>query len=124
MKKRIQIFIMILTLGMFITPTQNLFAKSETMNCCSTEKKDDSSCHDQKESKNDCNKNHSSHDGCGDSCCTSCNGCHTFFIPVIDFSKDQKITNSIFTAKKSDFNYTSPHISTGLQEIWQPPKIA
>lgn len=124
MRKKLQILMMILILGMLILPTQNLFAQKSISDCCTTEQTD-SSCHDSKQKKDsDCSKNHKSHDGCSDNCCMHCSGCHASFIPSFEPAETVNTVHNFFTDKKSDFNYNSPHFSTGLQEIWQPPKIA
>ncbi len=124
MKKKLQIFVMILALGMFILPTQNLWSQTTTMECCQTKKTDNNSCHDTKKQDSDCSKNHNTQEGCTDNCCTNCNGCHSFFVSVFLAFEKQKPNSLLITDSKADFNYRNPHFSTLLQEIWQPPKIA
>lgn len=124
MRRIMPILMMLLTLGLLILPNKNLLAQKSVSDCCNTERTD-SSCHDSKQKKeSDCSKNHKSHDGCTDNCCMHCSGCHASFIPSLEPAETVKTVHNFSTDKKSDFNYNSPHFSTGLQEIWQPPKIA
>lgn len=124
MRKKIQIFVMILALGTFILPTQNFFAQTSTMECCSPQKPDSNSCHNERKENSDCSKNHQKHEGCKDNCCTNCNGCHSFFVPMFVPLENQKNNSEFNIGSNAGYNYRNPHFSTLLQEIWQPPKIA
>lgn len=84
------------------------------------------------DSKMDCCKDHKSpsknkHDdsptsSCNDDCCSSCIACYTFI--ETPFSKSLNLELSYYKANKNlQFQYSDPHISDRLKEIWQPPKI-
>ena len=87
-------------------------------NCCKKDSKANSCCdkdhdnHDTKDGKSSCN----------DDCCSSCATCH---IVVENFSSKTVFFNhsSFKTDRKLEFQYSDPHISDSLKDIWQPPKL-
>ncbi|MCW3160491.1 hypothetical protein OH806_04335 [Chryseobacterium sp. WLa1L2M3] len=59
---------------------------------------------------------------CTDDCCTICISCYTFI--ETPFSKNLYLEFSYYKANKNlQFEYSDPHLSDSLKEIWQPPKI-
>lgn len=89
-------------------------------NCCKTDSKKDSCCKkDHSSSKDQHNRNSKS---CTDDCCAFCISCYTFI--ETPFSKSFRLEVSYYKANKNlQFQYSDPHISDRLKEIWQPPKI-
>lgn len=87
-------------------------------NCCKKDSKANSCCdkdhdnHDTKDGKSSCN----------DDCCSFCATCH---IVVENFSSKTVFFNhsSFKTDRKLEFQYSDPHISDSLKDIWQPPKL-
>lgn len=113
---------MFLALGIFLMPKQIFAASSKTeMECCKKETSEKKSCH--KQQKDDCKHESNQHQNCSGDCCNKCNGCNTVFVP---FDKSSTLVNDIPSfshQEKETFTYRTPHLSTGLEEIWQPPKI-
>ena len=122
MKKKFQIFLMILSLAIFMLPKQNLFAQtSKSMDCCKTEQSEN--CHGKQKEKQDCEHQKSSHSDCSGNCCNNCGSCSAFFVSFVNPDTYIQDKEWFINDHLSDFNYISPFLSTGLQEIWQPPKI-
>lgn len=122
MKKRLQILLMIFALGIFVMPKQMLLAQFEAsaMACCSTSNSDDN-CHHTSEQENPCKD---SKQPCSTNCCTTCSSCAYGFTPLAKPQFFLILEALIAIEKKSEFNYETPHFSTYLKDIWQPPKIA
>ena len=123
--KKFGLIAWIFCLGLFLIPKQNIYAFTpETKNCCSSspDSKADSECCQSKEHHHSDDKD--SKESCTDNCCHHCATCHSIPAPV--FSK--QISEYIllpFENYSSDhnFDYSTPHFSNHLDEIWQPPKI-
>ncbi|PKB15870.1 hypothetical protein [Flavobacterium sp. 5] len=121
MKKRLHIFIIILTLGFFLLPalTYACGTKSEK-DCC---KKEVSS----KSEKKECSKNNHSKDksdNCGGKCGhTNCTTSSVNF-SIISFSEIEfKDNNFDFSDEKSKFYDSETFITSGFTSVWLPPKI-
>lgn len=118
MVKHIQVLLIIFCLGIFLIPKDNFYAQASMENCCKKDSKANSCCdkdhdnHDTKDGKSSCN----------DDCCSSCATCH---IVVENFSSKTVFFNhsSFKTDRKLEFQYSDPHISDSLKDIWQPPKL-
>ena len=123
MKKRFQVLLMILALGVFITPKQILLAQTTQMSCCKSENRDNNRCHNKDQKQEDCSKNQSHHKGCSGNCCTNCGSCNTFVYTVLKPDHQLPLLKQFIQNNHKGFRYSDPFISTSLQEIWQPPKI-
>lgn len=118
MVKHIQVLLIIFCLGIFLIPKDNFYAQASQENCCNKESKIHSCCdkdhdsHDKKDDKSSCN-----HD-----CCSFCVTCHTVVENLS--AKTVFFNHSPFkTDRKLEFQYSDPHISDSLKDIWQPPKL-
>lgn len=118
--KLFHLLAIVFCLGIFLVPKDNFYAQGMQETCCKAEAS----------KKSDCCKNHSSkkdgkHDktkSCSDDCCSSCVACYTFI--ETPFSKNLRLELSYYKANKNaQFQYSDPHLSDRLKEIWQPPKI-
>lgn len=114
-----QIIAIIFCLGIFLIPKDNFYAQISQETCCQSESEMDC-C------KNDHHKQHSQKkeqkSSCNDDCCSSCVACYTFI--ETPFSKSLQLEYSYYKSNKNlQFEYSDPHISDRLKEIWQPPKI-
>lgn len=118
--KQFQAFIIILFLGLFLIPKDNFYAQAAKDNCCQKEQMSKCCKKNHQSSKdNDHNKKHSS---CKMGCCNFCISTHTFIkSPLL---KEFKLEISFYnTHKNLQYQYSDPHISDCLREIWQPPKL-
>lgn len=116
MFKKFQILLMIFCLGIFIIPKQGVFAQTmNEMDCCKIETTQDMSCHDTGKEKQE------SKDSCKD--CANCNHCMNLLQISLDKPEVTEINSAPVYAEKSDFSHANPHLSFGLKDIWQPPKI-
>lgn len=124
MGKKIQIAIMIITLGIFLVPTSvfsliNLSQQSEK-NCCSdTMQQSQIECcknhKKQEEGNKDCNET------CGNLSC-QCPTTTTFHVNNLTFSEE---TNEVAIATfKNLWNYTKQQPKTVYFQIWSPPKLS
>ena len=124
MTKKFHILLIILTLGLFATPTltyacETKSTKTETSSC----KKDKSD----KTEKKDCCKNHQSknsknEDGCGGKCkhlSCSCPVAHYAF--NLPFSTELKTKTCFTESKKVKSYYNETYLSSGFYSIWTPP---
>jgi hypothetical protein len=116
--KYIQILLIIFCLGIFLIPKDNFYAQASQENCCKTDSKKHSCCdkehsnHGKKDSKSSCN----------DDCCSFCATCSNFVENLA--AKTVFFNHTPFkTDKKLEFQYSDPHISDSLKDIWQPPKL-
>lgn len=115
--KYIQVLLIIFCLGIFLIPKDNFYAQAP-QNCCKTDSKADSCC-DKDYDSNDKKDGKSS---CSDDCCSFCMTCHTFVENLS--AKTVFFNHSPFkTDRKLEFQYSDPHISDSLKDIWQPPKL-
>lgn len=121
--KKIGIIAWIFCLGFFLIPKQNVYALAPQINnCCSTNLETDSGCcqtqDDHHSDEND------SKESCTDNCCHHCATCHSVPTPVFTKQISEYIILP-FENYSSDhnFDYSTPHFSNHLDEIWQPPKI-
>lgn len=119
MKKRLHIYIIILTIGFFLLPNLNYACGTKVeKECC---KKEVSTKDIEKECcKNSESSNKSCEGKCGHSNCTTLTASHSLvFLNEIEF----KINDFDFSNKKQKFYYSKTFISSGFSSIWQPPKI-
>jgi len=120
--KLFQIITIIFCLGIFLIPKDNFYAQASQETCCKSDSKMDccKNSHKDHSTKKDNDKEKQS--SCNDDCCSSCVLCYTFI--ETPFSKSLYLEFSYYKANKNlQFQYSDPHISDGLKEIWQPPKI-
>lgn len=124
MAKLVQIWLLVLCLGLFIIPKQYFIAQNSTESCCAislTQKEDHcklehkkDNCHKEGKNKNHCTGN-----------CNNCDICHfslaVFRMPIIH-EIDLFITDE--NSKEETSLYITPEISDIFSKIWQPPKIA
>lgn len=124
MGKKIQIAIMIITLGIFLVPT-SVFAHIDL-----THQSENSCCSDSAEHSNsDCCKNHKSKDKQEKDCDGSCGNfaCHapsttTLFINYPSTSED---TNAVAIASFNNlWNYTKKQPRPVYFQIWSPPELS
>lgn len=127
MTKKFHILLIVLTLGIFLTPRQTYAcgtnsAKAEK-SCCKKEKKATAE-------KKDCCKNHNSKkhqndDGCGGKCNHSSCQCPTFnFAFTLPFVAELTKNNFEFSSKKQKFYHNETYLSSGFLSIWTPPNIS
>lgn len=116
--KQLNIIIIIFCLGIFLVPKDNFYAQASQENCCKTGSESSNCCTDKHQSS----KENSKKDSCNDDCCSFCMTCHSF---IENFSSKTSIAEfSPFKINKNlHFSYADPHLSNGLKEIWQPPKL-
>ena len=121
MKKRLHIIIIILTLGLFLSPTSSYACGTKTeKSCCKketsskTEKKD--CCSD----KNSKDKDNSCGGKCGHSNCTT----SSVNFSIIAFYEIQFNNNNFdFSSEKSKFYDFKTFLSSGFTSVWLLPKI-
>ncbi|WP_228376287.1 hypothetical protein [Chryseobacterium sp. IHB B 17019] len=91
---------------------ENCCKSDSGTSCCEKDHQKSENSHDSKSKTSSCN----------DDCCSFCLSCFTFI--ETPFSKSVKLEMSYYkTNKNLQFQYSDPHISDRLKEIWQPPKI-
>lgn len=118
MKKKFHIFIIILTLGLFLLPTVNYACGIKIeKDCC---KKEYSSKTEKKECCNKSQSNKKCDGQCGHSNCTNT----TINYSLISLNEiDFKNNNFDFSTKKEKFYHSQTFISSGFTSVWLPPKI-
>ena len=121
MKKRLNIIIIILTLGFFLSPTLSYACGNKTeKSCCKKEtssKAEKKDCCNGKHSKD---KNNSCGGKCGHSNCTT----STVTFSLISFNEIEFTNNNFdFSSEKSKFYHSETFISSGYTSVWLPPKI-
>lgn len=122
MKKKLHIYIIILTIGFFLLPNLNYACGTKVeKECCKkensskTEKKD---CCDSKHSKN---KDNNCGGKCGHSNCTTL----PVTLSILSFNEIHfKNDNFVFSNKKQQFFNLKTFISSGFTSIWLIPKIS
>jgi hypothetical protein len=122
-KKRLHILIIILTLGLFLSPTLSYACETKTeKSCCKkettskTEKKDCCNGRNSKDKDNSCGGK------CGHSNCTSSASIN--FILISTFEIDFNSTNFDFSSEKQKFYNSKTFISSGFSSVWLIPKLS
>lgn len=115
---RLHIILIIFCLGVFLIPKDDFYAQAAQENCCKTDSKANSCC----DKDHDSHKTKDGKSSCNDDCCSFCMTCHTF---VENLSAKTLFFNHIpfKTDRSLEFQYSDPHISDSLKDIWQPPKL-
>ena len=122
MKKKLHIFIIILTIGFFLLPNLNYACGTKVeKECCKKEmssRKVEKDCCKNSQSNN---KNKSCGGKCGHSNCTTTTSinCSIVYLNEIEF----KNNDFDFSNEKQKFYHSETFISSGFSFIWQPPKI-
>lgn len=121
--KKFQFIIWIFCLGVFLIPKQNVYAMTlPTNNCCSANSTEESDCC--QPAHNSHSKNKDSQESCTDNCCHNCATCHNIpTIAIIKLTTEYSVSCTEYQSRESNFDYSDPHFSNHLDEIWQPPKI-
>ena len=126
MKRYLKFIVLILSLGMFLLPKDNLLAKDLVTTCCQSENKSDKhekeTCCSTKDGKHTNSSEHKKQ--CSNDCCTTCVGCSIH--GNILFSKYLNLDEVLYSSPvytQNSFTYITPILSDGLKEIWQPPKL-
>lgn len=121
--KLLQILTIIFCLGIFLVPKDNFYNLSAKEICCKADSKTGDDCCKNHQSAPSSKHHQEKTKSCNDDCCSSCIACYTFI--ETPFSKSLNLELSYYKANKNlQFQYSDPHISDRLKEIWQPPKIA
>ncbi|KQT24267.1 hypothetical protein ASG22_09650 [Chryseobacterium sp. Leaf405] len=119
--KLFQIITIIFCLGIFLIPKDDFYAQNKKEDCCKSNSEMSCCKNNHKEHSKDNHKEQKS--SCTDDCCSTCATCYTFI--ETPFSKSLQLEYSYYKSNKNlQFEYSDPHISDRLKEIWQPPKIA
>ena len=123
MFKTLKIFLLVLSLGIFILPKQIVFAQQTEMCCELNSTKDDCCNKDQKEQCHNENPKEKNGNSCGNDCanCHSCSLHFNFTYLSTEFFQPQKKS---WTEHAENFGYGISYFSSDFQNIWQPPKIA
>ncbi|RNA60857.1 hypothetical protein D1631_02345 [Chryseobacterium nematophagum] len=118
--KLFQILILTFCLGIFLIPKGQFYVQNMTETCCKNDQKSKNCCKDHSSHNKETNHKKTS---CNENCSTLCITCYTFI--ESPFSESFFLELSYYKANKNlQFQYSDPHISDRLKEIWQPPKIA
>ncbi|MBF6609678.1 MAG: hypothetical protein ITF99_00835 [Chryseobacterium sp.] len=122
MAKKLSIFLLILALGLFITPKQMLFAQAESI-CCIADSDSKDCCQSPQETQEKpCHDSGSKEHSCEG--CLTCTACHLhiafFSVPISGFSTD---ILRVLPVEKKAFTYITPEILDVNSKIWHPPKI-
>ena len=123
MSRKLKLFLIIFSLGIFILPKQIFFAQNPAMSCCTSQSVKETCCktdNTKHGSKKPCHKSNKDCDGN----CVSCNTCSfsaTVFAAVKAFKNTEN--QHFVEINKANFNYICPAISDIFSKIWQPPKI-
>ena len=123
MKRKLELFLIFLSLGVLLLPQQNLSAQIMAFNCCETQSLDP--CHDpmqQKDSGVDSSSS-TSDQNCDTHCAQYCGLCLHFGTPLLISSNSDTGLRSDRKFKSSVFSYLSPFVLKNSTDIWQPPKI-
>lgn len=125
MLRTLKIFLIIFGLGVFILPTQTLFAQDAKMECCDKKAERDDCC--KSEEKESCHSGSPSQksekQNCGNDC-SNCHSCSVNFVLNYYRSEEYQPLQKTFFAHQLKFNYEISFISSSFHNIWQPPKIA
>ncbi|AYN00585.1 hypothetical protein EAG08_09900 [Chryseobacterium sp. 3008163] len=116
--KYTQFLLIIFCLGIFLIPKNNFYTLTSQENCCNTESNTHSCC----EKDDDSHDKKNGESSCNDDCCSLCMTCHNFVENLS--AKTLFFNHTPFKTDKSlEFQYSDPHISDSLKDIWQPPKL-
>lgn len=123
MLRTLKIFLIILGLGVFILPTQTLFAQDAKMECCEKKSMKDDCC--KSEEKKSCHgsSEKSEKNNCGNEC-ANCHTCSVNLALNYYLSEENQPLQQTFFAHQLKFNYEISFFSSSFHNIWQPPKIA
>ncbi len=121
MAKKLNIFLLILALGLLITPKQMVFAQSESV-CCTTDSGSEDCCHPTQEiQEKPCHDSGSKEHSCEG--CLTCTACHLhialFSVPLSGY---QTNNSKILPSEKKAFTHSTPDILDANSNIWHPPK--
>lgn len=120
MRKRVQIILLILTLGILLLPQQKLWAQSMPMDCCIEMSTSSESCPMEPTSQE--TSSNPEHD-CQKHCITDCGFClHTSLTPV-ETTQVLSVLSLKDREKQIKSIYQDPYLSIRNHDIWQPPKI-
>ena len=120
--KLFQIIAIVFCLGVFLIPKDNFYAQNMQDNCCKSDTRTSCCSKDHKASSQKDHTGKTKSSSCHDDCCSFCASCYTFI--ETPFSKSVQLEMSYYKSNKNlQFQYSDPHISDRLKEIWQPPKI-
>lgn len=126
MKRRIQLFMLFLSLGLFLAPKNTLHANTLLLDCCNPKLQTEQSCHENLSHENhhsDSKQEKTSKESCDSHCCVSCGSCthsvSSLFKPVLAYSIPLDFTQT----KAKGFSYNSVAKNNDQADIWQPPKI-
>lgn len=120
MKKKLHIYIIILTLGFFLWPTLGYACGTKTeKECCKTEKVEKKDCCSNKHSKE---KDNSCGGKCGHSNCTSSTTVN--FSIISSYEVNFKNNSFDFSWEKAKFYHSKTFVSSGFSSIWLIPKIS
>lgn len=108
---------MVICLGIFVFPKQGFFSDTK-MDCCSAQTEQMDCCNEEHE-----NNGQNSSD-CGAGSCTSCHTCSISFFASITAPAQETVTAPKIAEQKPMFSNIQSSDSSGLKEIWQPPKIS
>lgn len=122
MAKKLNIFLIILALGLFITPKQMIFAQTESV-CCTKDSGSEDCCPSPQEiQEKPCHDPESKEHSCEG--CLSCSACHLhlafFSVPLSGFHTN---IPKILPSEKKAFTHITPDILDANSNIWHPPKI-
>ena len=126
MIKKFHILLIILTLGIFATPTLTYACGKKSTktekSCCKkskTEKSNKKECCKKSNSKSD-NENNGCDGKCNNSNC-SCPTVHFAF--ALPFDAELKAKTNFTESKKTKLYYNENYLSDGFTSIWTPPNI-
>ena len=125
MLRTLKIFLIILGLGVFILPTQTLFAQDPTVKKKKKKSKKDDCC--KSEEKKSCHSDSPSEKSGKNNCGNDCSNCHTCSINfVLNYyhSEEYQSLQKTFFVHQLKFIYEISFFSSSFHNIWQPPKIA
>ena len=125
MLRTLKIFLIIFGLGVFILPTQTLFAQDAKMECCNKKEKKDDCCKTEKTQS--CHSENPSEKSEKHNCGNDCSNCHTCSINfVLNYyhSEEYQSLQKTFFVQQLKFIYAISFFSSSFHNIWQPPKIA
>jgi hypothetical protein len=121
MIKKFHILLIILTLGIFLTPSQTYAcgtksAKTEK-SCCKKQKTEKKKC-----CSKDTTTNQKDQNGCDGNCGHSSCNCPTFcFSLAMPFFVELNNNNFGFDTQKQKFYDLETYLSSGFLSIWTPP---
>jgi len=124
MKRRIQLFLIILSLGVLVLPQQNFAAQTFEMDCCESQSTSQDSCHhSEKNANSTCELPSSSDQDCKTQCAKHCTVCLHAGIPLFKSTVSELEVSNQVTASIAVYSYLQPEFSSASHDIWQPPKL-